>query len=86
MIFFGANIHLNSFQGSSEPAAASISSIDDVDEEVDDSGVEESDVKLVMDQAQVCAVFFTSMEVTDNYSNLFDCLVTIANTCFLLNS
>ncbi len=48
-----------SSQGASEPAAASISSIDDVDEEVDDSGVEESDVKLVMDQAQVSCSFIS---------------------------
>jgi nascent polypeptide-associated complex subunit alpha len=47
-------------QGASEPAAASISSIDDVDEEVDDSGVEESDVKLVMDQAQVLSYHLLS--------------------------
>eukprot|EP00292_Cryptomonas_paramecium_P022570 CAMPEP_0113694212 /NCGR_PEP_ID=MMETSP0038_2-20120614/20136_1 /TAXON_ID=2898 /ORGANISM="Cryptomonas paramecium" /LENGTH=196 /DNA_ID=CAMNT_0000616453 /DNA_START=82 /DNA_END=672 /DNA_ORIENTATION=- /assembly_acc=CAM_ASM_000170 len=43
----------NLAMGSSEPAAAAVSSIDEGDEDVDDSGVEENDVKLVMDQAQV---------------------------------
>ena len=55
------------FQGASEPAAASISSIDDVDEDVDDSGVEESDVKLVMDQAQV----FHWLDLPLSLENLF---------------
>ena len=38
---------------SSEPAAASAAITEDDGEDVDESGVEESDIKLVMDQAQV---------------------------------
>ena len=41
---------------SNEPAAASAAIADDDGEDVDESGVEESDVKLVMDQAQVSRV------------------------------
>lgn len=36
-----------------EPAAASAAITEDDGEDVDESGVEESDIKLVMDQAQV---------------------------------
>mmetsp|Transcript_54122 Transcript_54122/g.110427 ORF Transcript_54122/g.110427 Transcript_54122/m.110427 type:complete len:196 (+) Transcript_54122:39-626(+) len=39
--------------GPAETPAASISQVDDESEEVDESGVEENDIKLVMDQAQV---------------------------------
>ncbi len=36
----------------------SCSAVEDDDGEVDDSGVEESDIKLVMDQAQVCLFIY----------------------------
>eukprot|EP00281_Chroomonas_sp_CCMP1168_P024751 CAMPEP_0206238064 /NCGR_PEP_ID=MMETSP0047_2-20121206/14612_1 /ASSEMBLY_ACC=CAM_ASM_000192 /TAXON_ID=195065 /ORGANISM="Chroomonas mesostigmatica_cf, Strain CCMP1168" /LENGTH=192 /DNA_ID=CAMNT_0053662567 /DNA_START=11 /DNA_END=589 /DNA_ORIENTATION=+ len=43
----------NPAQAAATPAAAAISSVEEDDGEVDESGVEEGDVKLVMDQAQV---------------------------------